>query len=76
MKVLEEEILPKMQVPVHVLNVTRLSDYRKDGHPALFGQPPGHTVSHQDCSHWCLPGVPDTWNELLYYALLVKPIRS
>uniref|UniRef100_A0A166H5D8 Uncharacterized protein n=1 Tax=Daucus carota subsp. sativus TaxID=79200 RepID=A0A166H5D8_DAUCS len=20
----------------------------------------------EDCSHWCLPGVPDTWNELLY----------
>jgi hypothetical protein len=25
----------------------------------------------QDCVHWCLPGVPDTWNELLY-ALLFK----
>ncbi|KAJ8773568.1 hypothetical protein K2173_005814 [Erythroxylum novogranatense] len=26
----------------------------------------------QDCSHWCLPGVLDTWNELLYASLL-KP---
>ncbi|KAK8651154.1 hypothetical protein V6N13_140767 [Hibiscus sabdariffa] len=20
---------------------------------------------HADCIHWCLPGVPDTWNQLL-----------
>ncbi|CAI5972322.1 unnamed protein product [Closterium sp. NIES-65] len=24
----------------------------------------------RDCVHWCLPGVPDTWNELLYADLL------
>ncbi|KAJ0441629.1 putative PC-Esterase [Helianthus annuus] len=24
-------------------------------------------VEHrQDCSHWCLPGVPDAWKEILY----------
>ncbi|KAG6505065.1 hypothetical protein ZIOFF_037413 [Zingiber officinale] len=23
-----------------------------------------------DCSHWCLPGLPDTWNELLFASLL------
>ncbi|KAL5982566.1 hypothetical protein ACLOJK_016640 [Asimina triloba] len=23
-----------------------------------------------DCSHWCLPGVPDAWNELLYILFL------
>jgi hypothetical protein len=25
-----------------------------------------------DCSHWCLPGVPDSWNELLYAQIQVK----
>ncbi|KAK9922706.1 hypothetical protein M0R45_031158 [Rubus argutus] len=25
--------------------------------------------SSTDCSHWCLPGLPDTWNDLLYAAL-------
>jgi hypothetical protein len=25
----------------------------------------------QDCSHWCLPGIPDSWNELLYSTLLI-----
>ncbi|CAI5503544.1 unnamed protein product [Closterium sp. Naga37s-1] len=24
----------------------------------------------RDCVHWCLPGVPDTWNELMYADLL------
>ncbi|KAK7264512.1 hypothetical protein RJT34_32121 [Clitoria ternatea] len=54
-----------------VLNVTKMSAQRKDGHSSIYYL--GHAVSprRQDCSHWCLPGVPDTWNELLY-ALLVK----
>ncbi|KAF4366152.1 hypothetical protein F8388_014870 [Cannabis sativa] len=33
-------------------------------------------VHSQDCSHWCLPGVPDTWNELLYVSLLKTNIGS
>ncbi|KAK4439095.1 protein trichome birefringence-like 41 [Sesamum alatum] len=28
-----------------------------------------------DCSHWCLAGVPDTWNELLY-AILIADAKS
>ncbi|KAI5067314.1 hypothetical protein GOP47_0017842 [Adiantum capillus-veneris] len=30
-----------------------------------------HCVKFPDCSHWCLPGVPDVWNILLYYLLVV-----
>ncbi|EFH58707.1 hypothetical protein ARALYDRAFT_896717 [Arabidopsis lyrata subsp. lyrata] len=46
---------------------------RKDGHPSLYYHGPlGPAPLHrQDCSHWCLPGVPDTWNEL-FYALFMK----
>ncbi|KAF3962471.1 hypothetical protein CMV_013022 [Castanea mollissima] len=57
-----------------VLNVTRMSAQRKDGHSSLYylGPHVGPAPIHrQDCSHWCLPGVPDTWNELLY-ALFLK----
>jgi hypothetical protein len=25
----------------------------------------------RDCSHWCLPGVPDTWNKLLYASIVL-----
>ncbi|KAJ6690149.1 hypothetical protein OIU85_006430 [Salix viminalis] len=23
-------------------------------------------AKYSDCIHWCVPGLPDTWNELLY----------
>ncbi|KAL2519549.1 Protein trichome birefringence-like 2 [Abeliophyllum distichum] len=71
-----EHVLQGMQTPVIYLNISRLTDYRKDGHPSVY-RPEYQTtqqqianVHAQDCSHWCLPGVPDTWNELLYASLL------
>ncbi|KAJ6972836.1 hypothetical protein NC653_033222 [Populus alba x Populus x berolinensis] len=39
------------------------------GHPSIYA---GNRSSIQDCSHWCLPGVPDTWNEFLHFHLLSK----
>jgi hypothetical protein len=63
-----EEVVKEMQVPVKVLNVTRLTNFRKDGHPSIFGKKV--STRRQDCSHWCLPGVPDAWNELIYATLL------
>ncbi|KAI9182364.1 hypothetical protein LWI28_024639 [Acer negundo] len=48
---------------------------RKDGYPSLYNQSPeaGPRPLHiQDCSHWCLPGVPDSWNELLYVLFLKR----
>ncbi|KAL7151074.1 hypothetical protein ABFS83_04G007000 [Erythranthe nasuta] len=63
-----EETISKMRNPVTFLNITRLSDYRPDAHPSIYGR---KTINPgvQDCSHWCLPGVPDNWNQLLYYYL-------
>ncbi|XP_047064022.1 protein trichome birefringence-like 10 [Lolium rigidum] len=66
---------------LEILNVTRMTAQRRDGHPSLFISPSGSSqklsrtpteTEVEDCSHWCLPGVPDTWNELLY-ALFMKP---
>ncbi|KAL2323045.1 hypothetical protein Fmac_027424 [Flemingia macrophylla] len=54
----------------HFLNITYLSEFRIDGHPSKYREPGTPTNAPQDCSHWCLPGVPDTWNELLYAQLL------
>ncbi|KAG6575010.1 Protein trichome birefringence-like 11, partial [Cucurbita argyrosperma subsp. sororia] len=59
---------------LEILNVTRMTAQRKDGHSSLYylGPDVGPAPPHrQDCSHWCLPGVPDVWNELLY-ALFLK----
>nr|XP_011464795.1 PREDICTED: protein trichome birefringence-like 43 [Fragaria vesca subsp. vesca] len=61
-----EKVLRTMSKPVQLLDVTTLSQLRKDGHPSFYGLG-GHRAS--DCSHWCLAGVPDTWNILLYAAL-------
>ncbi|TYG87400.1 hypothetical protein ES288_A13G211600v1 [Gossypium darwinii] len=71
-----EEVIQEMEVPVILLNVTRLTNSRKDGHPGIYGKAlkEGKTNSmrREDCSHWCLPGVPDAWNELIYATLVFK----
>lgn len=73
-----EKVLSGMRTHVTYLNITRLTDFRKDGHPSIYRkQKPSAEekrtpLLYQDCSHWCLPGVPDAWNELLYAELLVK----
>lgn len=55
---------------VEVLNITYLTELRKDGHPSSNREPGTPATAPQDCSHWCLPGVPDTWNQFLYAQLL------
>ncbi|GMN41573.1 hypothetical protein TIFTF001_010800 [Ficus carica] len=71
-----DSVLRDMKTPVIYLNISRLTDYRKDGHPSIYRmrykseEEQIAAVKSQDCSHWCLPGVPDTWNELLYASLL------
>ncbi|CAK9170826.1 unnamed protein product, partial [Ilex paraguariensis] len=60
------KVLSRIKKPVYLLDITTLSQYRKDAHPTYYsGDHPG-----LDCSHWCLPGLPDTWNQLLYAALI------
>ncbi|RWR94036.1 protein trichome birefringence-like protein 2 [Cinnamomum micranthum f. kanehirae] len=61
-----EKVLNQMQTPVVYMNISKLTDYRKDGHPSIYRKEYKTDQHTQDCSHWCLPGVPDTWNELLY----------
>nr|GLL34694.1 protein trichome birefringence-like 43 [Ipomoea trifida] len=64
-----ERVLRTVSKPVYLLNITSMSQFRQDGHPSVFGAG-GHRVL--DCTHWCLPGVPDTWNQLLSTALLTQ----
>ncbi|CAN0913900.1 Protein trichome birefringence-like 43 [Linum grandiflorum] len=66
-EVILDKVLRQMSKPVHLLDVTALSRLRKDGHPSVYGHG-GHL--DMDCSHWCLAGVPDTWNHLLYASIL------
>lgn len=62
-------VLSTMTTAVQVLDVTTLSALRKDGHPSAYGV---GGKKGNDCSHWCLAGVPDTWNELLYGILVTN----
>lgn len=68
-----DNILEKMKIPVTVINITQMSEYRIDGHSSVYTEYEGKLLSdeekadpihHADCIHWCLPGVPDTWNQV------------
>lgn len=64
---LVKAILSQIEKPVHLLDITTLSQLRKDGHPSSY-----NAFRGMDCTHWCIAGVQDTWNQLLY-ANLISP---
>ncbi|KAK8500998.1 hypothetical protein V6N13_062765 [Hibiscus sabdariffa] len=60
-----KEVISSIKKPVHLLDVTALSQFRKDAHPSSY-----NAFRGMDCTHWCVAGLMDTWNELLYAALI------
>lgn len=72
-----KRVLKRLGPKVSVINITQLSEYRKDGHPSVyrkFWEPLNQDrlnkpASYSDCTHWCVPGVPDVWNQLLFHFL-------
>eukprot|EP00850_Spirogloea_muscicola_P009945 SM000057S18375 [mRNA] locus=s57:281939:285591:- [translate_table: standard] len=60
-----------------LLNITHLSQYRVEAHPSVYDHrfPDGAPTGIQDCLHWCLPGVPDTWNEIIYAKVILQDTR-
>ncbi|KAE8708962.1 Protein trichome birefringence-like 32 [Hibiscus syriacus] len=71
------EVFSKSKYPITFLNITQMSSYRKDAHTSIHKKQwnpltPEQLVnptSYADCVHWCLPGLQDTWNELLFAKL-------
>ncbi|KZV25987.1 protein trichome birefringence-like 33 [Dorcoceras hygrometricum] len=71
------QVFSRSKFPIIFLNVTQLSGYRKDAHSSIYKkqwvpltpQQIADPKSYADCVHWCLPGVPDTWNEFLFSKL-------
>lgn len=51
---------------VKLLDITFLSQFRADGHPSQWAAAGKELLKPQDCLHWCLPGVPDVWNQMLF----------
>lgn len=62
------EVAKNMKAPINVLHITSMSAFRSDAHVGKWSNNP----SVPDCSHWCLPGVPDVWNEILLSYLLTE----
>ncbi|KAE8688474.1 hypothetical protein F3Y22_tig00110984pilonHSYRG00015 [Hibiscus syriacus] len=48
---------------------THTSIYKKQWNP-LTAEQLANPATYADCTHWCLPGLQDTWNELLFAKLL------
>ncbi|KAK1416695.1 hypothetical protein QVD17_25810 [Tagetes erecta] len=59
-----KDVISKMKNQAYLLDITLLTQLRKDGHPSKYAG------GELDCSHWCLAGVPDTWNQIMYTVLL------
>ncbi|XP_026439591.1 protein trichome birefringence-like 3 isoform X1 [Papaver somniferum] len=68
-------VVGRMKIPVQFINITQMSERRIDGHASVYTEFGGKVVTdeqkakprgHTDCIHWCLPGVPDTWNQLFF----------
>lgn len=72
-------VIHSMKHRVHFQNITTLSEYRKDAHTSIYTVRQGKLLTDEqkanpaiyaDCIHWCLPGLPDTWNEFLYTRII------
>uniref|UniRef100_A0A0E0LC93 Uncharacterized protein n=1 Tax=Oryza punctata TaxID=4537 RepID=A0A0E0LC93_ORYPU len=56
-------------VAVSLLDVTGMSELRIDAHPSVYGGPGREGM---DCTHWCIAGLPDAWNHVMYAMLLAQ----
>lgn len=63
-----EEVIKQMKNSCEILE-HGLSEYEIDGHPSIYGRN-SRKSGIQDCSHRCLPGIPDACKELLFHHLL------
>ncbi|KAJ8506476.1 hypothetical protein OPV22_007362 [Ensete ventricosum] len=67
------------RVPITFIDITTMSEFRKDAHTSVYTVRQGELLTPEqqakpaefaDCIHWCVPGLPDTWNQILYARLL------
>ncbi|XP_020969077.1 protein ESKIMO 1 [Arachis ipaensis] len=77
--VIANNVTQSMKVPVNFINITTLSEFRKDAHTSIYtirqgklltAEQQANPATFADCIHWCLPGLPDTWNEFLYTRII------
>uniref|UniRef100_A0A0D9WQW3 Uncharacterized protein n=1 Tax=Leersia perrieri TaxID=77586 RepID=A0A0D9WQW3_9ORYZ len=66
-------VVGSMATAVSLLDITRMSQLRIDAHPSVYGGPGRDGM---DCTHWCIAGLPDAWNHIMYAMLLATPHRT
>lgn len=66
-QVVVQGVIGSMSTPVSLLDITSLSQLRIDAHPSVYGGPGRDGM---DCTHWCIAGLPDAWNQIMYAMLL------
>jgi GDSL/SGNH-like Acyl-Esterase family found in Pmr5 and Cas1p len=54
----------------HILDVTSMSEFRADAHPSTTSG-----KKHEDCTHWCLSGLPDIWNDIVVATVVALQIK-
>ncbi|XP_051132340.1 protein trichome birefringence-like 28 isoform X2 [Andrographis paniculata] len=74
-------VINATRIPVRLIDITTLSEYRKDAHTSVYTIRQGKLLTpeqkadpatYADCLHWCVPGLPDTWNQLLYAHIIAN----
>ncbi|KAE9608075.1 putative PMR5 domain, PC-Esterase, protein trichome birefringence-like 28/ESKIMO 1 [Lupinus albus] len=77
--IIANNVTQSMKVHVNFVNITTLSELRKDAHTSIYtirqgklltSEQQADPATYADCIHWCLPGLPDTWNEFLYTLII------
>ncbi|XP_074575039.1 protein trichome birefringence-like 28 isoform X2 [Curcuma longa] len=67
------------RVPVAFVDITTMSEFRKDAHTSVYTTRQGAVMTpeqqanpavYADCIHWCVPGLPDVWNQILYARII------
>jgi len=58
----------RRRMNIEILDITKAMSMRPDAHPGIHWNNKWMR-GYSDCSHWCLPGPIDMWNELLLSVL-------
>ncbi|GJP29914.1 hypothetical protein CLOM_g20371 [Closterium sp. NIES-68] len=69
---------------MRVVKVTRMSEMRPEGHLGMWWLKRDKANLTQvlatpdlgDCTHWCLPGVPDAWLDVIYAYMRLEPVLN
>ncbi|CAI7765412.1 unnamed protein product [Closterium sp. NIES-53] len=54
------------------MDLTAMMALRPDGHVQKYYGPAKNSKTKWDCLHWCLPGVPDAWTDVLQQMLIYR----